>query len=486
MLAIKRAIKHPCAIFVRSMTSTAPGSHFDYLVIGGGSGGVASSRRAASYGAKTALIEGSRLGGTCVNMGCVPKKVMFNAADLAVKTTEHARQYNIEAPTELKFDWKAFKGKVDAYVERLNGIYERNLAKENVALIRGWAKFKDEHTVEVTTSSGAVETYTADKIMIAVGGTPARVSSPKGADTIGITSNGFFELESQPKSVALIGSGYIGVELAGIFNALGSETHLVIRHGSFLRNFDSMIGETLGEIYEKHGVKIHRNANASAIERLSSGKIKLSLATPEGEEHLEVDEVVWAIGRDVLSYNLALENTGVKTAKNGKIIVDEWQVTSVPHIYSLGDVSEDIELTPVAIAAGRKLGDRLFGGHPEAKQDYTNIPSAIFSHPEAASIGISAKDAVAKYGEENVKVYQSKFINMYYSPMEQEMKDPAVYKLVVAGPEEKVVGLHLVGDGSSEILQGFGVAIKMGATKADFDSCVAIHPTAAEELVTLT
>ena len=247
-----------------------------------------------------------------------------------------------------------------------------------------------------------------------------------------------------------------------------------------------MIGETLGEIYEKHGVKIHRNANASAIERLSSGKIKLSLATPEGEEHLEVDEVVWAIGRDVLSYNLALENTGVKTAKNGKIIVDEWQATSVPHIYSLGDVSEDIELTPVAIAAGRKLGDRLFGGHPEAKQDYTNIPSAIFSHPEAASIGISAKDAVAKYGEENVKVYQSKFINMYYSPMEQEMKDPAVYKLVVAGPEEKVVGLHLVGDGSSEILQGFGVDIKIGATKADFDSCVAIHPTAAEELVTLT
>lgn len=480
---VKRASTHRYALKFSTM---APNKHFDYIVIGGGSAGVASARRAASYGAKALVIEGSRLGGTCVNVGCVPKKVMWNASHIATTVVQHAKEYEIEAPSELKFNWKAFKGRRDAYVKRLNGIYESNLRKEGVEFIYGWADFVDEHKIEVKTRSGETEQFTGEHIAIAIGGKPTRVSTPEGADKIGITSDGFFELESQPKAVALVGSGYIAVELAGMFNALGSEVHLLVRRNGVLRNFDSDIGDTVGEIYEKHGVNLHRHANVSSIERLSSGKIKLTFSGADNSsETIEVDEVVWAIGRQPVTYKLSLNKIGIKTDSRGKIVVDEFQNTNVSKIYSLGDVAEDVELTPAAIAAGRKLGDRLFGGQPDAKLDYSNIPSAIFSHPEAGSIGLSEAAAKEKFGDGEVKVYSSRFINMYYSPMAQELKDPSLYKVVCVGPEEKVVGIHIVGDAAGEILQGFGVAVKMGATKKDLDNCVAIHPTAAEELVTL-
>lgn len=461
----------------------APTNHFDYLVIGGGSGGVATARRAASYGAKTVLIESHRLGGTCVNVGCVPKKVMWNASDLATKVSVYASEYNIDAPKELKFDWTTFKQKRDAYVARLNGIYERNLEKEGVKYVHGFAKFVDAHTVEVTLDSGDKARYTAEHIAIAVGGKPLRINKPENADKIGITSDGFFELEKQPKSVAVIGAGYIGVELAGVFNGLGSEVHMIVRGERFLRNFDHVIGDTLGEIYAKHGIDVHTHSNLTALERLDTGLIRVSFEQEGKPTTIEVEELIWAVGRENYSYPLNLDAAGVKVDSKGKIVVDEYQNTNVPKVYALGDVAEKIELTPVAIAAGRKLGDRLFGGVPDAKLDYTNIPSVIFAHPEAGSVGLSEDEAREKL--EQVKVYQSQFINMFYSPMRQELKDPTVYKVVVAGPEEKVVGIHLVGDASSEILQGFGVAVKMGATKKDLDSCVAIHPTAAEELVTL-
>lgn len=483
---LRSALERITPKFAPHFSTMTPSKHYDYIVIGGGSAGVASARRAASYGAKTLVIEGCRLGGTCVNVGCVPKKVMWNASHIATTVIHHAKEYEIEVPSKLKFDWKAFKGRRDAYVKRLNGIYESNLRKEGAEYIYGWADFVDKHTIEVKTRSGETERYTGEHIAIAVGGEPTRVNTPEGADRIGITSDGFFELETQPKSVALIGSGYIAVELAGVFNALGSETHLLVRQDGVLRSFDTDIGATISEIYEKHGVNIHRHANVSSIARLSSGRIKLKFSCEnKSAKTVEVDEVVWAIGRQPITYKLSLERIGIKTDKRGKIVVDEYQNTSVSNIYSLGDVAEHIELTPAAIAAGRKLGDRLFGGQADAKVDYSNIPSAIFSHPEAGSIGLSEAAAKEKFGKDKVKVYSSRFINMYYSPMAQEHKDPSLYKVVCAGPAEKVVGIHIVGDAAGEILQGFGVAVKMGATKKDLDSCVAIHPTAAEELVTL-
>lgn len=471
---------------LRRLSTMAPTNHFDYLVIGGGSGGVSTARRAASYGAKVLLIESHRLGGTCVNVGCVPKKVMWNASDLATKVTVHAREYNIDAPTKLTFDWPAFKQKRDAYVERLNGIYARNLEKEGVKFIFGKADFIDSKTVEVHLREGGVEKFTAEHISIAVGGKPHRVNTPEGADKYGITSDGFFELEKQPKSVAIVGAGYIGVELAGVFNGLGTETHMIVRGERFLRNFDSVIGDTLGDLYNKKGIDVHTHATISAISK-KDDLYEITIKEKDTHKVIKVEELVWAVGRDNLSYPLNLQNAGIEVDKRGKIIVDEFQRTNVDKIYALGDIAEDVELTPAAIAAGRRLGDRLFGGekYANSKLDYTNIPSVIFAHPEAGSVGISEDEAIAKYGKENVKVYKSEFINMYYSPMQQELKEKSVYKVVVVNEEEKVVGIHIVGDGSSEILQGFGVAVKMGATKADLDNCVAIHPTSAEELVTL-
>lgn len=469
-------------------------THYQYLVIGGGSGGVASARRASKYGAKTLLIEGKALGGTCVNVGCVPKKVMWSASDTAKRIRE-ARAYGFDVDRELAntFDWVGFKAKRDAYILRLNGIYERNLAKEGVTYVAGWAKFVDKKTVEVALNNPVdgqkTKRFTADHILVATGGAPKIPDGIPGAEH-GITSDGFFSLETQPKKVAIVGAGYIGVELAGVFHGLGTETHLFIRGETVLRSFDEVIQNTITDTYIKHGVNIHKLSKTLAnVEKLENGQLKISYEDISGpNQTIVVDTLIWTIGRKPLGEFLNLEVPGIKTDEKGQVIVDEYQNTSVPNIYSVGDIIGSVELTPVAIAAGRKLSNRLFG--PEQfkndKLDYTNVPSVIFSHPEAGSIGLSEAAAKKQFGEENVKVYQSKFISMYYAPLDPEDKDPTVYKIVVTGPEEKVVGLHLVGDASAEILQGFGAAIKMGATKADFDNVVAIHPTSAEEIVTMT
>mgnify|MGYP001164515431 FL=1 len=462
--------------------------HYDYLVIGGGSGGVASSRRAASYGAKTLLIEGKAMGGTCVNVGCVPKKVMWNASDLATRV-QQANEYGLyrQFPLNkenLTFDWAYFKEKRDAYVHRLNGIYERNLKKEGVDFLYGWAKFNKDGQVEVTHSEdpSAVSTFTADKILIATGGQAILPEKVPGYEH-GIDSDGFFKLTRQPKKVVVVGAGYIGVELAGVFHGLGSETHLVIRGETVLRKFDEIIQECITEHYISEGLTIHKTSQVIKVEKNeSSGKLTVHMDT--GIILEDVDDLVWTIGRKSL-LGIGLENVGVKLNSHDQITVDEYQRTNVENVYSLGDVVGKVELTPVAIAAGRKLSNRLFG--PEKfknqKQDYENVPSAIFSHPECGAIGLTELEAVAKYGKENVKAYTSKFTGMYYAMLEH--KSPTRYKLVCVGEDEKVVGLHLIGECSSEILQGFGVAVKMGATKEDFDSCVAIHPTSAEEIVTL-
>ena len=324
--------------------------------------------------------------------------------------------------------------------------------------------------------------------MLAVGGRPNSPPSIPGAE-YGVDSDGFFDIEHLPKKVAIVGAGYIAVEFAGMFNALGVETHLFIRHDTFLRNFDPMIQESVTKEYERLGVKLHKRSQASKVEKDANGKLAVSYKDGEGNESTipEVDHLIWAIGRRPETQGIGLEEVGVKLHDSGHVVVDEYQNSSVENIYALGDVTGQVELTPVAIAAGRRLAERLFG--PEqfkaAKFSYDNVPSVVFSHPEVGSIGLTEPQAIEKYGKDNIKIYKTGFTAMYYAMMEPEDKGPTNYKLIVTGPEEKVVGLHIMGQGSGEMLQGFGVAIKMGATKADFDSCCAIHPTSAEELVTL-
>ena len=418
---------------------------------------------------------------------CVPKKVTFNAAAIA-ETIHEAKAYGFSVESRKPFDWQYFKKKRDAYIKRLNGIYEKNLGNDKVEYIHGRAHLTGNNEAEVVLDDGSKTTIRAKKILLAVGGHPTIPQNIPGSE-YGVTSDGFFDIETQPKKVALVGAGYIAVEFAGMFNALGTETHLFIRHDKFLRSFDPMIQESVTNEYERLGVHLHKNSSQSKVERdESTGKLTLHYKDANGEGKLEgLDSLIWAIGRSPEVENLGLDKAGVKQNEKGQIIADEYQNTNVENIYSLGDVVGKVELTPVAIAAGRKLSDRLFGPakFQSSKLNYDLIPSVVFAHPEIGTIGLTEPQAVEKYGKENIKVYNTSFTAMYYAMMEQEEKGPTKYKLVCEGPNEKVVGLHILGLGSGEMLQGFGVAIKMGATKEDFDSCVAIHPTSAEELVTL-
>lgn len=386
------------------------------------------------------------------------------------------------------FDWSTFKQKRDAYIHRLNGIYERNLTNDKVEYVHGWAKVVSPNSVEVTLDDGTKTVVNAKKILIATGGYPTPPPAIPGSEH-GINSDGFFDIATLPKKVALVGAGYIAVEFAGMFNALGVETHLFIRYDTFLRHFDPMIQEGVTKEYERLGIHVHKQSLATKVDKdEATGKLTVHYKEAGSEGVLsDVDHLIWAVGRTPATADLGLESAGVKLRPNGLVAVDEYQTTNVPHIYALGDVTGEVELTPVAIAAGRKLAARLFG--PEqfrtAKLDYKNIPSVVFAHPEVGSIGITEPQAIEQYGRENLTIYKTNFTAMYYAMMDPEQKGPTAYKLICAGPEEKVVGLHIMGLGSGEMLQGFGVAVKMGATKADFDSCVAIHPTSAEELVTL-
>lgn len=461
----------------------------DFLVLGGGSGGLASARAASSkFGVRAMVIESNRLGGTCVNVGCVPKKVTYNAAAIA-ETIHQSKDYGFRVQETAPFDWTTFKHKRDAYVKRLNGIYERNLVNDKVEYVHGWARLVSKNEVEVTTDDGEKSLIRAKKILVAVGGYPTANPANVPGSELGINSDGFFDIETLPKKVALVGAGYIAVEFAGMFNALGVETHLFIRYEHFLRSFDPMIQEAVTKEYERLGVILHKNSTQSKVEKdAETGKLSIHYKDAAGEGVLSgVDHLIWAIGRTPATKDIGLVEAGVKLGKNGHVIVDDYQNTSVDNIYALGDASGPVDLTPVAIAAGRRLAARLFGP-PEfstLKLSYENIPSVVFAHPEVGSIGLSEPQAVEKYGRENLTIYKTAFTAMYYAMMDPEQKGPTSYKLICEGPNQKVVGLHILGQGSGEMLQGFGVAIKMGATKADFDSCVAIHPTSAEELVTL-
>lgn len=446
--------------------------HYDYIAIGGGSGGIASINRAAMYGQKCALIEAKELGGTCVNVGCVPKKVMWHAAQIAEAIHLYGPDYGFDT-TVNNFDWSKLVASRSAYIDRIHASYETGLSKNRVDVIRGFARFVDAHTVEVNG-----ETITADHILIATGGRPSHPDIP-GAE-YGIDSDGFFELPALPKRVAVVGAGYIAVELAGVVNALGAETHLFVRKHSPLRSFDPMLSETLKEVMMAEGPTLQTEATPKSVVKNTDGSLTLTL---EDDRTFTVDCLVWAIGREPANDTFNLEVTGVETNEKGYIVVDKFQNTNVPGIYAVGDNTGAVELTPVAVAAGRRLSERLFNNKPEEHLDYSNVPTVVFSHPPIGTVGLTEPQAREQYGDDNVKIYRSSFTAMYTAVTSH--RQPCRMKLVCVGKEEKIVGIHGIGAGMDEMLQGFAVALKMGATKKDFDNTVAIHPTAAEEFVTM-
>ena len=445
---------------------------YDYIVIGGGSGGIASANRAAMHGAKVILFEGKEVGGTCVNVGCVPKKVMWYGAQVAETLHRYAGEYGFDV-TINKFDFATLKANRQAYIDRIHGSYERGFDNNGVERVYEYARFVDPHTVEV-----AGERYTAPHILIATGGHALYPNIP--GSEYGITSDGFFELDEVPKRTAVIGAGYIAVEVGGVLNALGSDTHLFVRKDRPLRTFDKDIVDVLVDEMAKSGPTLHTHANATEVVKNADDSLTISF---DNGETITVDCLIWAIGRAANTSGFGLEKTGVKLTEKGTIYSDEFENTSVSGIYALGDVTGKLDLTPVAVKAGRQLSERLFNNKADAKLDYTDVATVVFSHPVIGSVGLTEEKAIAKYGEENIKVYKSSFTPMYTALGDN--RQPSTMKLVTLGEDEKIIGLHGIGYGVDEMIQGFSVAIKMGATKADFDNTVAIHPTGSEEFVTM-
>ena len=451
-------------------------AEYDVIVIGGGSGGIAAAKRCAGYGAKVLAVESKKLGGTCVNVGCIPKKIMWCASHVN-ESIHHAAQFGIQVSSS-QLNWKQLKEARDKFILRLNGIYEKGLAGSKVEYLNGYASFASPNTLQV-----GDKIFKASHIIVAVGGRPHFPSSVPGTEYC-ISSDGFFDLETQPSSVAVIGGGYIGVELAGVFQGLGTKTDLFTRGDKPLRGFDTYLRDNLMVEMKRQGLAYHPNEKIVSVTKETDGR--LTLTTSSGP-HGPYDQILFATGRAPLTEGLNLSAAGVETDSQGRIVVDEFQNTNVLGVYALGDVCGKVELTPMAIAAGRRLGDRLFGGKATAKADYEFVPTVVFSHPTIGTVGLTEDEAVQKYGKDNIKIYTSTAVNTYYGSwsVAPEDKPKNYFKLVCLLPEERVVGLHALGMGSDEMLQGFGVAMKMGATKADFDSCVAIHPTAAEEFVTM-
>ena len=445
---------------------------YDIIAIGGGSGGSATMNRAAMHGAKAAVIEGNIIGGTCVNVGCVPKKVMWYGAQVSETLKNYAADYGYTIG-ETSFDFKTIRKNREAYIERSRQAFSNNFNRNGVDYIEGYARFVDKNTVEVNG-----EHIRAKHIVIATG-SYAFIPNVPGSE-LGGTSDDVFAWEELPESVSIIGAGYIAVELAGVLHALGVKTDLFVRKGGPLRGFDQGIVEVLVEEMKKNGQPLHTHKVPQKLEKLDNGDIQIHFE--DGTTHTS-QKVIWAVGRKANVHQLNLEAAGVELTERGFIQVDEYQNTTTPGIYALGDVSGEKELTPVAIKAGRTLAERLFNGKTDAKMDYELIPTVVFSHPAIGSIGLTQEQAEAKYGVENIKVYQSTFAGMYSAiTVHRQMTK---LKLITLGEEEKVIGLHGIGGGIDEMIQGFAVAVKMGATKADFDATVAIHPTASEEFVTM-
>ena len=442
---------------------------FDLFTIGAGSGGVRASRVAAAHGARVAVAEEYRVGGTCVIRGCVPKKMLVYGAHFAEDLVD-AKQFGWDIP-ETSFDWVRLRDHVQNDITRLNGLYTETLDNHDVTIFHERAVISGDH--EITLASGKV--VTAKYILIATGAEPARLEFP-GSD-LAITSNEAFHLDAIPKRIIIAGGGYIANEFAGIFHEFGAKVTIVNRGDQLLRSYDDALSDRLLKISMMKGIQFLFNTTFQSITQKDDGSLHVAL---EGSDDLEVDCVMFATGRTPHSKGLGLENVGVEQGSIGEILVDEYSRTNVDYIYAVGDVTNRVQLTPVAIREGQAFADTVFGGTPKTVS-YDCIPSAVFSHPPIAAVGMTESEARNSLG--SIKVFQSDF-----RPMKNVVagrNERGLYKMIVDAANDKVVGIHMIGPDSPEILQGFAVAVKAGMTKADFDATVAIHPTMAEELVLL-
>lgn len=440
---------------------------YDLFVIGAGSGGVRASRIASSYGAKVAVAEEFRVGGTCVIRGCVPKKLFVYASHFG-EDFEDAAGFGWHVKEKPGFDWKTLVVNKDKEIDRLNGLYIQTLNNAGVEIFDGRAVIKDKHSLEV-----AGKTVTAKYILVATGGTPFIPDIP-GAE-LGFTSNEAFHLEELPKRVIVSGGGYISTEFAGIFAGLGVDVTILYRKDLVLRGFDNELRQRAQDAMAEKGIKFHYNAVFESLEKQADGSIKATLS--DGSV-LETDAVMYSIGRTPNTQGLGLENAGVQINDRGAIEVDDYSQTNVDNIYAVGDVTDRIALTPVAIKEGHAFADTVFGGKP-SKPDHFGVPSAVFTQPPIATVGLSEEDARAQYGE--IKVFKSDFRPMRHTLAGREER--ALAKIIVDPKTDKVIGAHMIGPEAAEIIQGIAIAMKMGATKADFDRTIAIHPSSAEEFV---
>lgn len=445
---------------------------FDFIALGGGSGGIASAARAAQNGARVALIEYKDLGGTCVNVGCVPKKAMWFAAQIA-EAIELAGDYGFDVSNN-GLNWDTLIKAREQYISNIHRFYDGYLNRLNIKHIQGMGSFSDPNTLIVDGKK-----YRANHIVLAPGGKPAIPDVP-GAG-YGTDSDGFFRLDHCPDSCTIVGSGYIAVELAGVLNALGSKVTQVIRKETVLRSFDETISDEIVQAMELSGIEI---INESIPEKVTLNSQNHPVLHTDKGKQIASEVLIWATGRTPLSADLNLKAAGLEADAKGYIQTDKYQNTAIPGIYAVGDITGRAQLTPVAVAAGRRLSSRLFDNQTNLHLDYHNIPTVVFSHPPIGTIGLTEKEATEQYGHSQVKIYKSRFNPMYNALTSH--KQPVTMKLITAGTIERVVGCHIIGLGADEMLQGFAVAIKMGATKSDFDNTVAIHPTSSEELVTMT
>jgi len=446
-----------------------PQYDYDLFTIGAGSGGVRASRVASAHGAKVAVAEEYRVGGTCVIRGCVPKKMLVYGAHFAEDLAD-AKQFGWDMGTP-KFDWIRLRDTVLADVDRLNGLYTDTLENHDVTIFHERAEITGDH--EITLASGKV--VTAKYILIATGAEPAVLKFPGSEHAI--TSNEAFHLDELPARAIIVGGGYIANEFAGIFNEFGSKVCLVNRGDQLLRGYDQGLRDRLLQISLMKGIDFHFNTTFKSITKNEDGSLHVEL---DGSDDMDVDLVMFATGRNPNVGGLGLENVGVEQGKIGEILVDEYSKTNVDYIYAVGDVTNRVQLTPVAIREGQAFADTVFNNDPKTV-DYGAIPSAVFSHPPISAVGMTEGEARNKLG--SIRVYQSDF-----RPMKNVVagrNERGLYKMIVDDATDKVVGIHMIGPESAEIMQGFAVAVKAGLTKADFDATVAIHPTMAEELVLL-